>query len=38
MTLLKWSSLTAEQKVYVRQLRTVGWSLYDAIIQAACCA
>lgn len=33
----RWEDLTPEQKEYVRELRKAGWTLYDAVIQTACC-
>jgi hypothetical protein len=31
-----WKDLTPAQREYVKQLRSDGWDLYDAIIHAAC--
>jgi hypothetical protein len=33
-----WKDLTQAQREYVKRLRAEGWSLYDAMIQAACVA
>jgi len=33
----KWKDFTGEQKQYLRELRKEGWSLCEAMIQAACC-
>lgn len=31
-----WKDLSRESREYVKELRAEGWSLWDAIIQAAC--
>lgn len=37
MNAFNWADLTKEQREYVKELRAEGWSLWDAVIQAACC-